>query len=50
MNASTPIPDGFVKDHRQPGPPPSVAARGAATDETHDLDVLAGRLYGGESE
>ena len=36
-------------DHRQPGPPPSVAYRAASTG-THELDVLAGVLYGGESQ
>jgi hypothetical protein len=49
VNQPTSIPDRVVKDHRQPGPPESVALRGAATD-SHKLDVLAGRLYGGESE
>lgn len=36
-----------AQDHRLPGPPPSVALRGASTG-THDYDVLAGRLDGGE--
>jgi hypothetical protein len=49
VNESTSIPDPVVKQHRQPGPPESVALRGASTG-SHELDVLAGRLYGGESE
>lgn len=49
MNNSTGNSDPETFDHRQPGPPPSVALRGASTDN-HDLDVLAGRLYGGETK
>lgn len=41
--------DQVTVDHRQPGPPPSVALHGAST-ENHDLDVLAGCLYGGEPQ
>lgn len=49
MNQLTRTPDPVVKDHRQPGPPPSVAYRGVAV-EAHELDVLAGLWDGGEAK